>query len=116
MSNFFETDTDEIEFQGITYFDYFNLYPNLSFAPTLTHLQSLDTVTIQDSLETPEGWQIAVTFCDYPFLLDTHFHGTSTLFCCEECVSDKTAMLAFLGCFLPIIRDDWTSPDWIPKK
>ena len=116
MSHFFETDTDEYEFRGITYVDYFNLYPNLSFAPTLAHLHSLDSVTVQDSVETSEGWRISVTFSNSPFLLDTHFHGTSTLFCCEKCVSDKTTMLAFLGCFLPTIRDDWRFPDRLPVK
>lgn len=116
MSNFFETDTDEYEFQGKTYVNYFNLYSNLWFKPTLEHIQSLEFVTIVDTAETTEGWQIAVTFCDHAFLLDTHFHGTSTMFCVEKGVSDRMVMLAFLGCFLPTIRDDWPNSDNIPSK
>ena len=107
MCSFFERDQDEYEFQGKTYVDYFNLYPELCFNPTLDHLRALEAVAVLDALETSDGWQIAVSFCDYPFLLDTHYHGTSTMFCVEKGVTDKLAQLAFLGCFLPTVRDDW---------
>lgn len=116
MANFFEVDTDEYDFKGRTYVDYFNLYPNLWQEPTLEHLQSLDVVTVLDYLETESGWQIGVRFCDYLFLLDTHYHGTSTMFCFEKGFTDKKVMLAFLGCFLPVIRDDWPCPAEVKKK
>lgn len=61
-------------------------------------------VTVLKTTNDSEGWQIAVKFRNLDFLLDTHFHGTSTMFCTEKSVSDKTAMLAFLGCFLPELR------------
>ena len=110
MSDFFETDQDEHRFNGLTYVDYFNLYPNLWFTPTLAHLTTISEITVLNTSNASEGWQIAVNFCNLDFLLDTHFHGTSTMFCVERNVSDKTAMLAFLGCFLPTIRDDWPMP------
>lgn len=110
MPSFFERDQDEIEFGGTTYLDYFNLYPNLKFEPTMNHLKNLCEVTVLESAQDSEGWQIAVKFGGSDFLLDTHFHGTSTLFCAAKCVSDKTTMLAFLGCFVPTIRDDWPWP------
>ena len=96
--------------------DYFNLYPNLRFEPTLLQLESLDEVTVLDSATGSEGWQISVKFCAFDFLLDTHFHGTSTLFCAAKNVSDKTTMLAFLGCLMPTLRDDWRSPGGSPVE
>lgn len=120
MPQFFEQDRDEIVFRDTTYLDYFNLYPNLWFQPTLDHLKVLDAVDVIDSEENSEGWQIAVRFCGHSFLLDTHYHGTSTLFCADKRLKDETIMLAFLGCFLTLLRDDWfpqkgaaTKPKWL---
>ncbi len=46
MASFFELDRDEILFNGRSYLDYFNLYPNLSYAPTLAHLERLDEIAV----------------------------------------------------------------------
>ena len=107
IPDFFERHQDKIVFRHTTYLDYFNLYPKLRFQPTFDHLQRLNEMSILNFARDSEGWQIAVKFHDSNFLLDTHFHGTSTLFCAEQGVSDTTVMLAFLGCFIPTIRDDW---------
>ena len=104
---FFERDQDEFVFRDKIYLDYFNLYPCLWFDSTYEHIQTLDEMTVLGTKNHSDGWQIAAKFCDFNFLLDTHYHGTSTMFCAEKCVSDNTAMLAFLGCFLPTIRDSW---------
>lgn len=109
IPNFFETDHDEFAFGGKVYCDYFNLYPELHFDGALEHLRGLVEVTVLDSSQTSDGWQIAVRYGDVHFLVDTHFHGTSTLFCAEQGTTDETVMLAFLGLFLPVIRDNWIS-------
>ncbi len=107
MASFFELDRDEIQFSGRTYLAYFNLYPNLLYASTLKHLESLDEITVIGSAQSRDGWQIAVTFDGLHFLLDTHYHGTSTLFCVGDEIIDDSRMLAFLGCFIPLLRDNW---------
>ncbi|WP_145349775.1 hypothetical protein [Roseimaritima multifibrata] len=121
MPYFFEQDRDEIRDQGVIYLDFFNLYPELNFQPTVEHLERLSEAAVAGSTQTDDGWQVVVVFCDCKFLLDTHYHGTSTLFCAEKSVCDKTIMLAFLGCFLPSIRDHWKKtyggmgpkPNWL---
>ena len=107
MASFFELDRDEILFSNRTYLDYFNLYPNLSFTSTLAHLESLDGIAVLDSSQSSDGWQIAVKFDGLHFLLDTRYHGTSTLFCVASEIDDDSRMLAFLGCFVPLLRDNW---------
>ena len=107
IPSFFERDQDEIAFNGKTYLDYFNLYPNLRFEPTLNHLRSIRDATVLASANDSDRWQIAVEFGGFDFLVDTHYHGTSTLFCAAKGVSDTTTMLAFLGCFIPTMRDGW---------
>ncbi len=107
MASFFEVDRDEIPFNDRTYVDYFNLYPELRYSSALTHLESLDEMTVLASSQNNEGWQIAVKFDGLDFLLDTHYHGTSTLFCVSKGTADETRMLAFLGCFIPLLRDTW---------
>ena len=116
MPNFFETDQDAYLFHGVTYVDYFGLYPNLWLTPTLDHLKTIDEIAVLNTASDSEGWQISVKFCKLDFLLDTHFHGGSTTFCAETSVADTTVMLAFLGCFLPTIRDDWPMSDKIETK
>jgi hypothetical protein len=116
VPTFFERDPDEILFRGVTYLNYFNLYPNLSYAPTLKHLQDLTDVLVQTSANDSAGWQIAVKFCETDFLLDTHYHGTSTLFCSAKGVTDVTCMLAFLGCFSSTLRDHWRLSNPTDKK
>ena len=107
MSYFFELDQDEILFQGRVYVDYFNLYPDLRFDTTLRHIERFDEMSVLKALQSSTGWNIEIKYSNLHFLLDTHFHGTSTLFCIEKGTRDKTSMLAFLGFFLPVIRDDW---------
>ena len=107
MASFFELDRDEILFNGRSYMDYFNLYPNLSYTPTLAHLESLEEIAVLGSSQSRDGWQIAVMFEGLHFLLDTHYHGTSTLFCVANAITDESRMLAFLGCFIPLLRDNW---------
>ncbi|MBL8890853.1 MAG: hypothetical protein JNL67_12810 [Planctomycetaceae bacterium] len=110
MSSFFETDRDEFAFGGKIYQGYFNLYPNFSYKPTLRHIDSVSGLTVVGHNMHSDGWAIAVDFCNTSFLIDTHDHGTSTLFCVESGVNDQIVMLAFLGCFLPVLRDDWFGP------
>ncbi len=107
MASFFELDRDEILYNGRSYLDYFNLYPNLSYTPTLAHLERLDEIAVLGSSQSRDGWQIAVMFDRLHFLLDTHYHGTSTLFCVANESPDDSRMLAFLGCFIPLLRDNW---------
>jgi hypothetical protein len=107
MTNFFEKDSDEIVFRNRVFTDYFNLYPNLAFEAVLAHLQGLDWVVVVDTEEDSEGWQIHARFRVTHFLVSTHYHGTSTLFCVERGCRDEMQMLAFLGCFLPVLRDKW---------
>lgn len=110
MDDFFEKDQDEFPFGNRVYVDFFNLYPALSLAPTIEHLSSLHAVTVVDYAETSEGWQIEARFCGMLFLLDTHYHGGATQFCVEKWKADHLTMLAFLGCFLPLLRDHWQPP------
>lgn len=112
IPSFFERDRDEFVYCGITYLDYFNLYPNLWFEPTLKHLECLENVLVLGSDEDSEGWRIAARFCEINFLLSSHYHGSSTLFCVERGVTDIACMLAFLGCFAPTLRDDW----WLAER
>ena len=107
MASFFEIDRDEILFSERSYWDYFNLYPNLTYTSTLAHLQSLNETAVLGSSQSSDGWQMAVKFAGLHFLLDTHYHGTSTLFCVSNEITDDPRMLAFLGCFIPLLRDNW---------
>ncbi len=68
MASFFELDRDEILFNGRSYLDYFNLYPNLSYTPTLAHLESLEEIAVLGSSQSRDGWQIAVMFDGLHFL------------------------------------------------
>ncbi len=104
---FFEHDPDEIIFNGKTYLDYFNLFPNLHFEPTLELLNSLAAITVLNSAVDAHGWQIAVNFGGVDFLVDTTYHGTSTLFCVAKDAWGTANMLTFLGCFVSVLRDDW---------
>lgn len=107
MNHFFESDQDELSFGDRIYVDFFNLYPDLQYHATLEHLKRVDAIAILEVEQEREGWRIEVEYSDIHFLVDTHFHGTSTLFCVEKGVQDEKSMLAFLGCFLPLMRDHW---------
>lgn len=107
MSSFFETDREQFAFVGRTYQDYFSLYPNLWYKATLEHIQNLDEMEVVHCESETDGWRIAVRFRNTEFLLETHYHGTSTSFCVEDGNEDTLTMLAFLGCFLPVVRDSW---------
>ena len=107
MASIFEKDRDEIHFQGGVYVDYFNLYPELNFDSVLKYLERVFEITVVETDSTSEGWQIQARFQGRDFLLDTHFHGTSTLFCSTLNETDDSVRLAFLGCFLPLVRDGW---------
>ncbi|MEM8671781.1 MAG: hypothetical protein AAGG48_29960 [Planctomycetota bacterium] len=108
MTSFFETDRDEFVFDGRTYQDFFNLYPNLLYEPTLQHVLSLDDLKVLRCFEDSEDWRIAIEFQDIGFLLETQVGcGGATLFCVSDNQEDQLKMLAFLGCFLPLIRDSW---------
>ena len=110
MIEFFEDDQDEFPIGDRVYLDYFNLYPELKFEETVEHLNRLSKVNVHSRNQTIHGWQIEAEFMGIRFLLDTHYHGTSTQFCVENSdANEETAMLAFLGCFLSTIRDDWKS-------
>lgn len=110
MIEFFEENHDEFLAGGKVYIDYFNLYPELKLEETVDYIDGISKITIGDRNQTSNGWQIEIEFMGIKFLLDTHFHGTSTLFCVEKSnAHEETIMLAFLGCFLHTIRDDWNS-------
>ncbi len=67
MASFLEVDRDEIPFNDRTYVDYFDLYPERRYSSALTHLESLDAMTVLASSQNNEGWQIAVKFDVWTF-------------------------------------------------